>query len=152
MSRRHQPTRRVNPKPSLLPKPLAPGKARCPGCSAVVAVTPNGKLRQHRAPSGEDCAVKISMREVHLDDLPPVVIPGPRGANLARVRRSPAPPDAHYAPKGQCVDCGRWLPGERSLCGRCANHRSASGAACWWLLACPALIVAVTYVAALGVR
>lgn len=27
-----------------------------------------------------------------------------------------------------------------------------TGAACWWLLACPALIVAVAYVAALGVR
>ena len=75
MTRHRKPTRRVNPKPSLIPKPLEDGKVRCPGCSAVVTLTPNKRLRAHRAPSGEDCAVRAYGRPVKLDELPPVIFP-----------------------------------------------------------------------------
>lgn len=30
-------------------------------------------------------------------------------------------------PIGACHDCGKWLPGERRLCGRCTNHRARAG-------------------------
>lgn len=132
MARRHTPTRRVNPKPSIIPKPLEDGKARCPGCSAVIAVTKNGRLRKHRAPSGEDCAVATVVQpQFHLDELPPVVIPEQRTSGRKPPRRKTlddlVPADAaNGATYGECVDCGKWLPGERTVCGWCYVQRNAS--------------------------
>lgn len=79
------------------------GKKPCALCGKQVSPT---QRREHTAPSGEPCpgvAQKSVPVQVHLDDVPPVLV---------------AP---HYAAKkGECRECGRWLPGERSLCGRCS--------------------------------
>ena len=120
MARHHQPTRRVNPKPSLIPQELEPGKARCAGCSAVVTVNRSGTLRRHRAPSGEDCAYRVGVREVRVEDLPPVVLPPVRGNRPQVSKATPVRPPSRLDVGSNCKRCGKWLPGERSLCGACA--------------------------------
>lgn len=107
MTRPHDPHARVVTAFVRIPAPLEPGKARCNGCSAVVSVTKNGWLRKHRTPAGEPCAYRANYRRVKLDEIPDVQLPGKR-------------PGAAY---GECRECGRWLPGERTLCGQCAWKR-----------------------------
>lgn len=116
-----------------IPAPLPPGKVRCLGCSAVVSLTKNGHIRAHRSPAGEPCAYRATyVKPITLTDVPPIAVPErrkppgrkpkpdlPRPAPVVTDSRGNAVP---Y--RGECVDCGKWLPGERTVCGRCANRRN----------------------------
>jgi hypothetical protein len=147
MPRHHQPTRRVNPKPSIIPAALVDDKVRCPGCSAVVTPTPNGHVRQHNAPSGEPCAIRtvVAGERVKLAELPDVSFrPGqdPREPRPERPKRewvpgryvkvTPPPPEvvarnAGLAPRtGYCVEdgCEKFIGPDRTLCGQHAANRA----------------------------
>lgn len=93
----------------VAPPALADGQARCPACRNGAHLFANGTLRRHRDLFGNTCWNRRAPgSEVHLTEVPPVVI------------------NAHAtAEKGKCRECGKWLPGERSLCGRCSVLRSA---------------------------
>lgn len=97
-----------------IPKPLEDGKVRCNGCMAVVALTPNGHLRKHRTPAGEDCAYQATYATpIPLDELPPVDLPNPP-------RQKPRARDGSNAwQDGECKHCGKWLPNGRTVCGYC---------------------------------
>lgn len=135
MARRRHPKRgRTVTSFVRIPAELPPGKVRCAACWAVCTVTPTGKLRAHKSPAGEPCAHRATYAtRAPLDSLPPVVLPPVR--TDPRPREPKTPPKPRVAPPREpsrldvgssCTDCGRWLPGERSLCGRCANHRKAA--------------------------
>lgn len=62
MTRRRQHRAQVVGSFMKIPKPLEEGKARCAGCSKVVAITPTGRLRRHRSPRGDDCAFQAVVR------------------------------------------------------------------------------------------
>lgn len=107
-------------------QPLEDGKVRCAGCSAVVRLTPNGKIRAHKSPAGEPCAYKVSYAApVHLDEIPAVVVrPAPKYTEPAPREPKPPKPPKVLSPSrldigSSCRECGVWLPGERSLCGMC---------------------------------
>lgn len=108
-----------------IPAPLEPGKVRCLGCGAVVALTRNHKIRAHNSPAGEPCAYRASYGQVKLEEAPPVVLPVDRSQPRARPRKAARPP-SRLDVGSHCVDCGTWLPGERSLCGMCAVARESS--------------------------
>ena len=105
MPHRHKPTRRV------IPEPLTPGRVRCI-CGRAVRVNSGGRIRRHNTPAGEPCAHIAGYGTAEFDVLPPVQMPP---------KRSPQQPKS--APRldvgSTCRECGKWLPGERSLCGRC---------------------------------
>lgn len=137
MARKHAHRAQIVTSFVRIPEELADGKVRCLGCSAVVTLTPNGHIRRHKSPAGEDCAyTSTSYAEpVHLDALPPVVVPPQRSggtrsqikrrAPKARPKAADVEQDARLAPRNnECVDCGRWLPGERTVCGKCARIRN----------------------------
>lgn len=134
MAQRHQHHSRVIGAFVRIPEPLEDGKVRCLGCSAVVGLTKNGKIRRHKTPAGEDCAYTVSYAApVKLDRLPPVSVPPesrPRARTTIRQRKAGPDPssianDSRLAPRNnECVDCGRWLPGERVLCGKCQRRRN----------------------------
>lgn len=108
-----------------IPAELEDGKVRCNACAAVVGVTPNGRTRDHKTPAGEPCAYRVTYKQpVDLAEVPEVVIPvAPKRWDwTGRVGRNP---DSRLDNGSECEDCGRWLPGERRLCGRCSNHRAA---------------------------
>jgi hypothetical protein len=93
---------------SLAPPPLTEGKGRCPACRNAVTVLRTGTLRRHSDLFGNPCWNQhLTETPVRIGELPPVVI-------------------ATDAKKGECRQCGKWLPGERSLCGRCSVLRDAS--------------------------
>lgn len=120
MARHKHPTRRVNPRPSIIPKALEPGKVRCSGCSAVVTLTPNGKVRKHRAPSGEDCAVRAFYGRVRLDEIPLVVFPKAR-TSAPRKRSAPkSRVERERVLTGYCQEpgCGKFIGPDRMFCGQ----------------------------------
>lgn len=102
------------------------GKAKCPSCSKVVAVINETRLRRHMASAGYQCP------NVQMADAPPFeyVMPEvkiPRltpGSGHARAKRDEYEP-SRLEVGSHCRECGKWLPGERSLCGRCSVLRSA---------------------------
>lgn len=122
MVRRHEHHTRVVGAFVRIPKPLEDGKVRCNGCSSVVSLTKNGKIRKHKSPAGEDCAyVAFYAPRPSLDEVPEVVLPQTRPARSApRDRSHPSRLDVG----SECIDCGKWLPGERSVCGACSLVRS----------------------------
>jgi hypothetical protein len=110
-----------------IPEPLENGKVRCRGCSKVVPLTPNGKIRKHRSPAGEDCAYTASYGRYALDEIPPVVMrPAPKVKELQPERPPREPrvlePLRLYAGR-HCQECDSWVSGERRLCGMCAAKR-----------------------------
>lgn len=117
------------------PAPLVEGKVRCAGCGTLTSVTKTGKLRRHSDADGVPCphlATYTTGPLIDRDNLPPVVIPKqPRERPRPREPRTqPAAPEPEELSRldggSSCVDCGRWLPGERSVCGRCWVHRNAN--------------------------
>jgi hypothetical protein len=105
-----------------------PGQVRCAACGRGVTPTVNKKLRAHNAPDGTPCAHRAFYAEpVALDEIPPIVIgPEPKYREPRPRKASEPRPPSRLEAGSECVDCGRWLPGERSLCGRCANRRAAT--------------------------
>lgn len=100
----------------LAPPELRPGQVRCPVCRNATGLTPLTKvLRKHRDLFGEPCWNKSQMETVKLV-APPVVLP--RGGGQAGAE--PAVAGQSRLDGGSlCTSCGKWLPGERTLCGRC---------------------------------
>lgn len=101
------------------PRPLAPGA--CPQCGRVVAISPSGRRRSHLAADRRPCpGGRVFVGDptpVELDELPDVVMPGPRNPWSGRAGpEPPAPPDPRA-----CV-CG-WRPKLKSD-GTFAAHRT----------------------------
>ena len=86
-------------------KSIPEGKVKCPSCGK--AVSPVGtRLRRHKDKDGWPCPeMRVPGVEVKLTEAPPVQITDRK---------------ADVSPKGECRECGKWLPGERSICGRCS--------------------------------
>lgn len=107
-------------------KPPPEGKVRCSGCGKYV--TQHGmRLRRHNDKSGFPCPeVRVPGVEVHLSEVPPVNLPPEPKWRPASPSRASAGPrrekdePARLDAGSSCRECGKWLPGERSLCGRCS--------------------------------
>ena len=116
---------------AVVPPALKAGKVRCPVCRNAVSVNPTGTLRKHADLFGEPCHNRASGEATGIT-APPVVIPDPR-----RFVAEPATNEAERVERpahrsrldvgSECTECGKWIPGERSLCGRCyaTGRRSA---------------------------
>lgn len=127
MARRKHPRSRVVGSFVRIPEPLPAGKVRCAGCSAVVSLNKSGKMRAHQSPSGEPCAYSVSYSKVHLEEIPPVVLPPAPAYHPPREPKpKPPKPPSRLEAGSECVDCGKWLPGERSVCGKCSIKRNRS--------------------------
>lgn len=93
---------------------LKPGQHRCPVCRAGATLTTRGSLRAHNDLFGDRCWNKATGEATGIT-APPVVVPAGNTSPLPR-----PPSEASRLDVGSsCRDCGKWLPGERSLCGRC---------------------------------
>lgn len=131
MARRHSHTARIVTAFMKIPEELEPGKVRCNGCGKVISLTKNGRTRRHKTPAGEPCAYVVTYaKPIELIERPEIKIrPTPKytpGRDPAV--RGPQGPDPYSRLEAgsECEDCGRWLPGERHVCGRCSNHRKAN--------------------------
>jgi hypothetical protein len=119
MARRHQHHSRIVGRFVKVPEPLADGKVRCPGCSRVLAPTRTGGIGRHVDKYGDPCPVTIRGNQpVELDEVPPVKVPAHPPKRNGWTRRPPAEP-SRLDVGSTCRECGKWLPGERSLCGAC---------------------------------
>jgi hypothetical protein len=114
-------------------RPLEPlGKRgrefRCPLCMRPVGVTPRGRAGRHVDQRGDSCpgsGLVVRDNEVP-HELPPVSI-----ADRPVQPRGEVIPHADAAVEGaarldvgsSCLTCGKWIPGERSYCGRCMAKR-----------------------------
>lgn len=95
------------------------GKALCSACERVVGLTPNKHLRRHNDRRGVECSNRISGHEEATGLTAEVEMPTPtRGKRPAAMPKPPSEP-SRLDVGSNCVECGKWLPGERSLCGRC---------------------------------
>lgn len=97
-------------------KRVPDGKVRCGACEGITSVTKNGRLRKHKTPRGEACPNVISGITKRLRVIPEVRI-APQGRPRGE-KRPPSEPSRLDAGSA-CRECGKWLPGERSLCGAC---------------------------------
>ena len=118
MARRHTHHVRVVGKFVRIPEVLPDGKVRCPLCYRVFHPTATGGVRMHRDPEGVDCPFRGG-GEASIDEVPPVVVPPHPPKRNAWVPRDPATP-SRLDSGSNCEDCGKWLPGERRLCGQCS--------------------------------
>lgn len=92
-----------------VPPELAEGQVRCPACRNATKLTPRGRLRKHNDLFGEVCGVRSAGVPTGIT-APPISLPAPVKARDGRSRLDGG---------SNCRECGKWLPGERSLCGRC---------------------------------
>lgn len=126
MTRRHNPHAQVVTSFVRIPQELRDGQVRCAACSAPVTLTPNGTLRRHKMPSGEDCAHRSGHRRIELDpdEVPPVQMPHRPSTWEARAKKpKPERPPSRLDVGGNCETCGKWIPGERRFCGQCSRRR-----------------------------
>lgn len=115
------------------PKPEAEipeGHAKCSACAFVGKVLPSGLLNRHHStrrdghcPSKVPAGVKLEVVA------PPVVIPErmhpvSAGGTSAPPKRPDSEP-SRLDVGSHCRECGKWLPGERSLCGRCSVRKAS---------------------------
>lgn len=130
MVRRHSPRARIVTRFTRIPEEIPDGKVRCAGCGKVVSLTPNGHTRRHNTPKGDPCAVRATYaKPIHLDEIPEVQLPpAPRydAPTEPRARASRKNEASRLDVGSKCEDCGRWLPGERYVCGKCSNARNAA--------------------------
>jgi hypothetical protein len=101
-------------------KPLPEGRVYCHACDGAASLTPNKHLREHRTPQGDPCPNRTSGLEprVHLNEIPEGFVHQPAPHTVARTKRPEGEPSRLDVGTG-CRECGKWLPGERSLCGAC---------------------------------
>lgn len=107
------------------PPPLKEGQVRCMVCRNATRTTPRGYLRKHTDLFGGPCFNRSTGEPTHVAAPPIELPPEPHLAPVAELGDSLR--ERHAAPKSasrldvgsECRECGKWLPGERSLCGRC---------------------------------
>lgn len=100
---------------------------RCPLCLRPVGVTARGRAGKHQDRRGDDCpGGGLVVRDNELpDELPPISLT-PSGAPRGDVVPSSGPAvegSARLDVGSHCLTCGKWIPGERSYCGRCLAKR-----------------------------
>jgi hypothetical protein len=124
MTRRHHPSSKVVTAFTKIPQPLTDGRVRCI-CSRTLALTKAGRIPRHNMPNGDPCAHEaVYQPRPQPIALPDVHMPPTRGYTSTPTLADRADPDTPRLLAGSCcVDCDRWLPGERSLCGRCGVRR-----------------------------
>ena len=105
----------------IVPPLLKPGQARCPACRNGAGITSETRLRSHSDLFGTPCGNRVRSLEWAPIEAPPVHLPPPAVGEAAqrvrRARQEPSRIDAGSICQGP--GCGKWLPGERKLCGRC---------------------------------
>lgn len=89
------------------------GKVTCPTCGGRATPRGENQIGAHHSPWGRSCRRRLL--KVSIDELPPVNI---------RKRGRPSPKRSEGTPArldvgSNCRECGKWLPGERSICGAC---------------------------------
>ena len=127
MAHRHRHYAQIAKAFARIPRELEDGKVRCLGCSAVVGLTKNGHMRRHKSTAGEDCAYTATYAApVHLDELPPVVVPPQSRERMTATQRERERESSRLDAGSECQDCGRWLPGERMVCGKCQRARNVA--------------------------
>lgn len=112
--------------PVKKPKPIPEGKAKCTLCGKVATLLNGGRrLRKHKTPSGDACpSIAAPDATRGLTVAPPVNLQPLKTSG--RARRDESEPSRLDA-GSECRSCGKWLPGERQLCGRCfATKKRAS--------------------------
>lgn len=102
------------PRPTRARRP--DDRVTCPACGGKAKPNGTNAIRSHRTPGGDKCSRRLLAVDV---TPPPIVLPleprPPSRASQPKAERGPARLDAG----SECRECGKWLPGERSLCGRC---------------------------------
>lgn len=98
---------------------LREGQVRC-ACGAATTLTRMGRVRKHKTPAGDECPMQLHAgHDLDVDvSSVPIVVPPERGGNgrtAVEREREPSRLDAG----SNCRECGKWLPGERILCGAC---------------------------------
>lgn len=103
------------------PTASGPDVQRCPVCDVAVKLTQKTRLlSKHRTNDGYECPNRRTRERIELAALPPVEFDARvRPPRIQRAADEPSRLDAG----SNCQDCGKWLPGERRLCGRCLNRR-----------------------------
>ena len=107
--------------PSVPAPKLADGQVRCPVCRNATKRTPTGRLRMHNDLFGLRCYNRNPGDLAHVD-APPVVLPPERGDRPSERPKAAEPAErrASRLDAGSlCQECGKWLPGERRMCGKC---------------------------------
>lgn len=102
-------------------KPVPEGKVVCETCRKPIGVV-GDRLRRHKDKTGFPCPnLRVPGQTTALVEPPPPVHLPRLSARSAqgRARRGESEP-SRLDVGGQCRECGKWLPGERSLCGRCS--------------------------------
>lgn len=130
MTRRRQHHTKIVGAFVRIPEPLEPGKVRCAACSKVVTLTKNGRLRKHKTPDGkEDCPYSVVYGKRVTVPKVQIVIPTRKGAPTSRqaARYKPELPPSRLDVGSTCEECGKWIPGERRLCGACFATRPVGG-------------------------
>lgn len=119
----HEAPKRRTPK--VRREPAVDDRPECPRCGVRVNLNHRGRISAHKAPSGNACPCRMLAVVIEAPpvDLPPVPKPPARASRPPRDPDEPSRLDAG----SNCEDCGKWLPGERSVCGRCYVHRTRAG-------------------------
>lgn len=112
-------------KVEAVPGKTKDGRVLCL-CGGTAKVLKSGRLSKHRDPRGYECPIKAYGREVVVDvsqvevDVPPA----PKSWEREERARHREPGEPSRLDAGSsCEDCGKWLPGERRLCGQCFIKR-----------------------------
>jgi hypothetical protein len=62
----------------------------------------------------------VAAEPIRIEELPPVVF---YERSKPPTPPTPKPTPAKAKSYGECRECGKWLPGERRLCGACSVSR-----------------------------
>lgn len=109
------------PPPRGRREPKPDDRVECPTCGGRAKPKGERAIAAHRSPTGGSCPRRLLSVDV---PIPPVSLPPAPSLSMPsktqpRRRSEPSRLDAG----SECRECGKWLPGERSLCGRCYATR-----------------------------
>lgn len=108
----------VGKVPAMAPPVLRGGQVRCPICRNGVRLTTRGNLYRHADLFGNPCGNRSTLTPVHVV-APPIVLPPERYGDPRKAQPRAEGEPSRLDVGSSCRECGKWLPGERSLCGRC---------------------------------
>lgn len=123
----------VGGRAAVAPPALKDGFVRCPVCRNAARITQSQRLRKHYDLFGDLCynkAPEVVRPRLIRDEGPVVVESWTRTPDVEPVvTEAVAPPEREPGEPSRldvgshCQDCGKWLPGERKLCGQCLIKR-----------------------------